>query len=75
MNKLTLWPPSLVTCHAAYTEWTRAEEKTLTDLHKCGHGYRILYSRLTTRSRPAVRGKLQRMGLVSPKPRKPVFTP
>jgi|GEM_PF-6299526 len=65
----------VVTCNAAYTEWTREEEKTLLDLHKCGYRYRVLYSRLTTRSRPAIRGKLQRMGLVAPRPRKPAFTP
>ena len=60
---------------AAYTEWTREEENALLTMHKCGYRYKFLYSHLTTRSRPAIRGKLQRMGLVAPRPRKPAFTP
>jgi len=68
-------PTPVASPTVAYSEWTRDEERTLLDLHKCGYRYRVLYSRLTSRSRPAIRGKLQRMGLVAPRPRKPAFTP
>jgi len=54
--------------------WSNAEQQLVRDAFKTA-GLAAAYNAAAHRSRPAVRGFLQRAGLVPPRFQKPVFTP
>ena len=54
--------------------WSTAEQQLVRDAFKTA-GLAAAYNAAAHRSRPAVRGFLQRAGLIPPKFRKPTFTP